>query len=179
MRGLATAGFVILLVPGILLAQIQSDAARGKAVFDSTKGNCLSCHRVNGNGSPVGPDLSEEGIARPVGGPGPGLLGTSAGNVKGLETSILDPDAEIAIANRSVRVTSKDGTTITGRLLNQDNFTVQLIDSQGKLRSFMKSDLRESTVLSKSPMPSYKGKLSDQEVADLVAYLLTLKGAGK
>jgi putative heme-binding domain-containing protein len=179
MRGWAIAGFVVLLVPGVLLGQTPSEAGRGKALFESAKGNCLSCHRVNGNGSPVGPDLSEEGIARPAGGPGPGMQGTSAGNVKGLETSILDPDAEIAIANRSVRVVMKDGTALTGRLLNQDNFTVQLIDAQGKLRSFMKSDLRESAVLTKSQMPSYKGKLSDQEVADLVAYLLTLKGAGK
>ena len=69
--------------------------------------------------------------------------------------------------------------TVTGRLLNQDNFTVQMIDEQGKLRSFIKSELRDSTVLSKSPMPSYKGRLTDQEVSDLVTYLMSLKGAGK
>ena len=96
--------------------------------------------------------------------------------VNPLETSILDPDAEVLPANRFVHVVQKDGTSITGRLLNQDNFTVQLIDPQGKLRSFIKSDLRESTVLTKSQMPSYKGKLNAQEVADLVSYLSSLKG---
>jgi quinoprotein glucose dehydrogenase len=161
------------------LGQTPGDAARGKALFEGSKANCLSCHRVNGNGSKVGPDLSDIGVPRPAGGVGPGLGGTAAGNPKNLEAAMLDPDAEIAIANRSVRVVMKDGTAVTGRLMNQDNFTVQMLDSQGKLRSFIKSDLRESAVLAKSPMPSYKGKLTDQEVADLVAYLVTLKGAGK
>ena len=78
-----------------------------------------------------------------------------------------------------VRVVPKTGSAITGRLLNHDNFTVQLIDPEGKLRSFVKADLREWTVNTKSAMPSYKGKLSDQEVADVVSYLATLKGVAK
>ena len=63
-----------------------------------------------------------------------------------------------------------------GRLLNHDNFTVQFLDPQGKLHSYMKADLKESTVLTKGLMPSYKDRLSPQEVADVVAYLATLKG---
>ena len=105
--------------------------------------------------------------------------GTVGGDPKGLELAILDPDAEIALANRSVRVVTKDGTVITGRLLNQDNFSVQFIDTQSKLRAFMKTDLREFAVLTKSPMPSYKDKLNAQEVADLVSYLISLKGTSK
>jgi hypothetical protein len=76
---------------------------------------------------------------------------------------------------------TKDGATVTGRLLNRDNFTVQLIvtdgdPTQGKLRSFTIAELREFSLLTKSQMPSYKDKLSTQEVADLVSYLLSLKG---
>ncbi len=169
---------LLIFVTASAMAQSPGDAARGKEVFEG-KGNCQSCHRVNGNGSRVGPDLSDIGLPRPAGGVGPGFGGTAAGNPKNLEVALLDPDAEIAISNRTVRVVTKAGATVTGRLLNQDNFTVQMIDEQGKLRSFMKSDLRDSTVIAKSPMPSYKGKLTDQEVSDLVTYLMALRGAGK
>jgi len=71
----------------------------------------------------------------------------------------------------------RDGTVVTGRLLNHDVFTIQLIDAQG-LRSFQKANLKESGFVEKSPMPSYQGKLSAQELADLVSYLVSLKGIG-
>jgi mono/diheme cytochrome c family protein len=51
-----------------------------------------------------------------------------------------------------------------------------LIDDQERLLSLTKADLRELTVLTSSPMPSYRSRLSDEEIADVVAYLLTLKG---
>jgi hypothetical protein len=63
----------------------------------------------------------------------------------------------------------------TGRLLNQDTFTVQILDSTEHLRSFSRTDLREFTILNNSPMPSYKDKLSSQELADIVSYLASLK----
>ncbi len=169
----------------LLLAQTPAgDPARGKAIYEG-KGDCQSCHRVDGVGARLGPDLSDIGVPRRSGrgragkgkqaapAPAPTL------NLEALETSIVDPDAEVAPANRLVRVVMKDGTAITGRLLNHDNFTVQMIDPQGKLRSFVKADLRESTVLTKGLMPSYKDRLSPQEVADVVAYLATLKGPGE
>lgn len=165
----------------LLLAQTSAgDPARGKAIYEG-KGDCQSCHRVDGVGSRLGPDLSEIGVPRRTGrGGGKGKQAAPEPaptlNLTALETSIVDPDAEVAPANRLVRVVMKDGTAITGRLLNHDNFTVQMIDPQGRLRSFVKADLRESTVLTKGLMPSYKDRLSPQEVADVVAYLATLKG---
>lgn len=130
----------------------------------------------------MGPDLSDIGIPRRGGGPSPPIESIAAGNAAAMERKILDPDAEVAPANRFVRVVTKDGTTLTGRLLNRDNFSVQFLEAppgsaQGKLRGFMISDLREVTVLTKSQMPSYQGKLETQEVADVVTYLLTLKGS--
>jgi putative heme-binding domain-containing protein len=162
----------------LLLAQGPSgDPARGKAIYEG-KGDCASCHRINGVGSRLGPDLSEIGVPR--GGRGGGKQGTPAPeptlNLTALETSIVDPDADVAISNRLVRVATKDGKSVTGRLLNHDNFTVQFLDPQGKLHSYMKADLKESIVLTKGLMPSYKDRLSSQEVADVVAYLATLKG---
>jgi hypothetical protein len=78
--------------------------------------------------------------------------------------------------NRSVRAVTKDGKVITGRRLNEDTYAVQLIDEQERLISLEKGDLREYAVLMGSSMPAYKDKLRAGDLADLVAYLLSLKG---
>jgi hypothetical protein len=94
-----------------------------------------------------------------------------------LHRSLLEPDAEITPGNRFFRVVAKDGTSTTGRLLNQDTFTVQLLDIKDeKLKSFTKSNLREYAFVTSSSMPSYKDKLSTQELSDIIAYLASLKG---
>jgi cytochrome c oxidase cbb3-type subunit III len=151
LRTVATAGQT---VTGI------GDATQGKAVFEG-KGACTSCHRVGTNGSRTGPDLSDVGSQR---------------RAVEIEQSVLDPDAEILSQNRSYRVTTKSGETITGRLLNIDTFTVQLLDSKERLLAFPKASLQEWAFIDKSPMPSYRNKLSSKELADLVAYLVSLKG---
>ena len=63
-------------------------------------------------------------------------------------------------ANRYYRVVTKDGQTVTGRLLNEDTFSIQMIDTSEKLRSFKIADLREHAFVTQSPMPSYKDKLT-------------------
>ncbi len=145
---------------GAASASIPGDAARGKAIFEG-KGNCLSCHRVQGRGSRMGPELTDIGALR---------------RAVQLEQSILDPDAEILPQNRFLRVVTKDGTAVTGRLLNQDAWTIQLFDSKEHMVTFQKTGVREYAFIDKSPMPSYKDKLSKQELADLVGYLTSLKG---
>lgn len=139
---------------------LAGDPVRGKALFTG-KGNCLSCHRVGAAGSRLGPDLTDIGTLR---------------QPAGLELSIIDPNAEILQQNRSYRVMTRDGTVVTGRLLNRDTFSVQLLDAKEQIRSFQISGLREHGFLDQSPMPSYNDKLTPQEVADLVSYLGTLKG---
>jgi len=141
-------------------ASIPGDAARGKAIFEG-KGNCLNCHRVQGRGSRIGPELTDIGALR---------------RAVQLEQSILDPDAEILPQNRFLRVVTKDGNTVTGRLLNQDAWTIELFDSKERLVTFQKTNVKEYSFIDKSSMPSYKGKLSTQELADLVGYLTSLKG---
>ena len=136
------------------------DARQGKALFEG-KGQCLTCHSVNGVGSRVGSTLTEIGSFRPT---------------AELQRSLLDPDAEIRPENRSVRAVTRDGATITGRLLNQDTFSLQLVDASERLLSLDKSTLRELAVLKNSTMPSYRDKLSAQELADVVSYLTTLRG---
>ena len=136
-------------------------AARGKEVLEG-KGACLHCHRVKEAGSRLGPDLSDIGAIR---------------RVAELEQSILDPDASVLPQHRFFRLVTRDGTTYTGRILNQDTFTVQIIDAQQRLLSFPRTDVREFSAIAKSPMPSYKEKLSSQELTDLLWYLVSLKGA--
>jgi putative heme-binding domain-containing protein len=136
------------------------DGARGKAIFES-KGGCAGCHRVYGVGSRVGPDLSDIGALR---------------RVAEIELSVLDPNAEVLPQNRYYRVTTKRGETVVGRLLNEDSFSVQLLDTKERLLSFQRTDLREAGFLNESPMPSYREKLSEAERADLITYLASLKG---
>lgn len=141
-------------------AAVRGDAARGKSLFDG-KGECRSCHRVNGVGPRVAPDLSDVGAAR---------------NAAELERKLLDPNALVRAGNRYVEAVTKDGATISGRLLNQDSFSIQLIDSNERLLSLMKSNLRDITFIRTSPMPSYRDKLTADDVTDLVSYLSSLKG---
>jgi putative heme-binding domain-containing protein len=136
------------------------DAARGRAVVEG-KGGCVICHRIGTQGSRVAPDLSDVGAAR------------SAGS---LLRSLTDPTSQMMPINRPVRVVTRDGKTISGRRLNEDTYTVQLIDDQERLVSLVKADLREYTILTVSPMPSYRDRLTEGEIADVVAYLLSLKG---
>ena len=136
------------------------DAARGRAVFDG-KGGCTRCHRVGAAGSGWAPDLSDVGSAR------------SAGSI---QRSLVDPTSQMMPINRPVRITTRNGSTISGRRLNEDTYSLQVMDDGGRLRSLLKADVRGVTVATTSPMPSFKGTLSDAEMADVVAYLLSLKG---
>ena len=163
------------------------DSARGKSLFEG-KGNCLSCHRANGTGSLFGPDLSAIGnppIGRGGGAAVPARGGAPAAapsippvpagpNLAQLQQSIVDPNAVVSTTNRYVQLAMKDGSTVAARLLNQDSFAVQVLDFREKLQSVPRSNIK--SVDFKSPMPSYRDKLSSQELADLLSYLATLKG---
>jgi small nuclear ribonucleoprotein (snRNP)-like protein len=88
----------------------------------------------------------------------------------------MEPDAEILPENRFYRVVTRDGATISGRLLNLDTFEILMLDEKEQLRSFQKSELHEHGFIKGSKMPSYRERLSRQELADVIAYLSTLKG---
>jgi cytochrome c oxidase cbb3-type subunit III len=139
----------------------KGDARRGQTIFEG-KGGCVSCHRVKGNGSLVAPDLSDVGAIR---------------TPEALVQSLIDPSESMTPINRTVRAVLRDGSVISGRRLNEDTYTVQLINTEQRLVSLTKADLREYTILKTSSMPSFKDKLSATELDDLVAYLRTLKGS--
>jgi hypothetical protein len=93
-----------------------------------------------------------------------------------LQRSLVDPTSQMMPINRPVRVVTRDGTIINGRRLNEDTYSLQIIDDHERFHSLVKADVREYTISKASPMPSYKGKLSDEEMADVLAYLLLQKG---
>jgi putative heme-binding domain-containing protein len=135
-------------------------ASRGQALVEG-KGGCLACHRIHARGSRVAPDLTDIGAAR---------------TAEALHRTLVDPSSGMMPINRPVRIVLKDGRTLNGRRLNEDTYTVQLIDEKEQLHSLVKSDLRTYTVETRSTMPSYAGRLTPEELADVIAYLLTLRG---
>jgi len=136
------------------------DAESGKAIYDS-KGACAACHRVAGKGARTAPDLSDVGAIR---------------QPAAIQRSLLEPSRAMLPINRPLRIVTRDGRTIRGRRVNEDTATVQLIDEGERLVSLSKSDIREFELGTASGMPSFAGKLTGEELADLLAYLLSLKG---
>jgi putative heme-binding domain-containing protein len=138
--------------------QAKGDAAKGAQVFKAN--GCARCHTIGEQGGFVGPDLSEVGSRR---------------SLAELESSVLDPDADVAQDYWSLRARTKSGQTITGVRLNEDMTSFQIRDASGRLRSLWKTDLASSELVRNSPMPSFKGKLSARDLEDLVAYLASLR----
>jgi len=132
------------------------DADRGHAVFQA---ECASCHRVNGVGPRTAPDLSDIGAIR-----------TPAT----LQRTLLDPYTALLPINKQVRIVTQEGEQVSGRRLNEDTYSVQIIDSQERLRSFVKSELADYEIL-RTPTHT-PAMISGDQVADIVGYLLTLRG---
>lgn len=147
---------------------LPGDAARGKAVYARLA--CASCHILDGDGMGRGPDLSDVGARH----------GSSF-----LRQSLLDPGAERP--ERSVpyepygypayvvvNAKPRNGPEVAGVRVNEDTFTIQLRDQQGRLHSFAKADLERLVPdPATSLMPSYRDLVKDSDLSDLVAYLMT------
>jgi cytochrome c oxidase cbb3-type subunit III len=151
---------------------LPGDPARGQTVY--ARAGCAACHIVDGEGSGLGPDLSD--------------VGTLRGSAF-LRESLVDPGAarpERPVpyepygypAYVVVRAQPRSGAEVLGMRVNEDTFTIQLRDQQGKLRSFRKAELQ---MLRPEPamslMPSFRTTLKDAEINDLVAYLMMRRDA--
>jgi putative heme-binding domain-containing protein len=139
---------------------LVGDSTRGESLYTG-KGDCDSCHRIRGQGPRAAPDLSNIGAIR-----------TAAQ----LERTLLGTEGGLIPINRPVRLVMPDGSVVNGRRLNEDRYTVQIVDERERLLSIDKAGLREYTVLTASEMPAYGELFSEDELADVMAYLLTLKG---
>jgi len=137
------------------------NVVRGKGLF-AGKGACATCHRVGAEGPRAAPDLSDIGALR-----------TPAA----LQRSLLEPTRAMIPINRPVTVVTTAGKTIRGRRTNEDTFSMQLVDDTGQLVTVVKKDIKTFDAARTSPMPSVAKTMTPDEVADLVAYLLSLRGA--
>ena len=139
---------------------LPGNAEHGKFIYNA-KG-CGGCHVVAGVGSAYGPELTDIGARR---------------NAAFLRESVLDPGASVPEGFVIVHATPRGGGAVTGVRLNEDSFTIQIRDASGKFYSFRKQDLADLRKdFGKSPMPAYRGRLSDSDLDDLVAWLASLRG---
>jgi putative heme-binding domain-containing protein len=154
---------------------VRGDLQQGKAVFFG-KGNCASCHMVNGQGGRLGPDLSRVGASRSLQYLTDSIREPSKDLTEGLQQ--LDALIPAPVVYDTVIVTTRDGQHITGVAKNEDNFSLQLMDVGGEIRLFMKKDLAEVVHERKSLMPAYdESMLSPIELQDLLRYLQSLCGS--
>ncbi|MFN7921718.1 MAG: c-type cytochrome [Bryobacteraceae bacterium] len=138
----------------------KGDASKGAALV-KTHG-CMRCHSRNGEGGFTGPDLGGIGQQR---------------TLAELRRSILDPQAEVSPDYWRIRAATRDGQSIAGIRLNEDTHSIQFLDSTGQLRSVVKSGLAKYELIRTSAMPSFREKLSDADLEDVVAYLIS--GGGR
>ncbi len=139
---------------------VHGDAQAGERLFRTT--GCIGCHQVALEGGNLGPSLTDIGSRR---------------GVSYLRAVLLDPASSLPEDFLQVQAVTSGGKRITGIRLNEDTWSIQLRDLSGHLLSFWKDDLASlEKQPGRSPMPSYRGRLSDQELDHVVAYLVSLRG---
>ena len=129
-----------------MAANIPGDAAKGQRLYRDQ--GCAKCHDL------TAPDLN-----------GIGKFQTAAE----LRKSIVEPQINVDPAYWRMRATTRDGRALAGQRMNEDTYTVQFLDENGKLRSVRKADLAKYEVIQTSPMPLLN--LTDEQIDDLIAYL--------
>ena len=137
--------------------QIPGDPQAGKQIY--AKSGCVGCHRVDGQGSIFGPELTRIGASR---------------SIEYLRESIVKPSADIPEAFQGVSAVLKNGSRVRGLRMNEDTFSLQMRERSQKIRMFDKADLREVVYETQSLMPAYT-KLAAADLDNLVAYLASLR----
>jgi putative heme-binding domain-containing protein len=141
------------------------DPARGKALFHSESGpGCFRCHAIAGVGPKVGPDLRDVGKKYPR---------------AELITSILEPSQRIQDGYRAVNLFLADGDVWTGLVTAEANGTLTLVDASGRARVAAADQVTSRRESKLSAMPGGLAEpFTRQELADLVAWLETLRDGG-
>jgi alcohol dehydrogenase (cytochrome c) len=138
---------------------VAGNAQNGDRIF---RAQCAGCHRVNGVGGRLGPDLSRVGVSR--------ARAAITRRVRGATEDFLE-------GYEPVIITLKNGQTVRGMRKNGDLFSVQIMDGRERIQGYLKSDVREVADGKASAMPVFGAdKLNESDLNDLLAYLGTLKG---
>lgn len=134
---------------------LEGDPQTGREIF--REAGCISCHIVNGTGGFLGPSLDSIAVKKAS---------------EAIRTDVLDPDAELASGFEPVAVETTDGQRVRGVLKNEDTFQVLILNSEGEVKTFERSNLKALTMLTRSMMPAdYEARLSPDKLRDLLAYL--------
>jgi len=144
------------------------NAANGKTLFFGDA-NCSLCHMVAGKGGHTGPDLTSAGISRTV----ESLVESVRDPSQRLAWGLTEPTKEFAQRYETVIVVTPDGKEIKGITLNEDSFSLQMMDTADNIHLFDKNQLRSIKKNGKSLMPVYSTvTLTDKDLNDIIAYLL-------
>lgn len=138
---------------------LPGSVANGQQIFDG-KGNCASCHIVGGAGGRLGPNLSTVAHRR---------------KPEELKKDLTDPDETVEPRWWTMKITRSDGSVVQGLRMNEDTFTLRVMDDQENLWHFSKSEILSSERIETSTMPNATETLTPSEVDDLVAYLFSLR----
>jgi putative heme-binding domain-containing protein len=150
------AAFVRSLTAPAFESPPTGDVTAGQDLFWN-KGKCGGCHRIRGQGGMLGPDLSNIGAQR---------------SIEKIREAIVDPDADGFRGYLSVTASLKDGRKIQGVARNRTNYSLQILDAQGKVHLLQMSEVRDLQYGDHSPMPGdYKQRLSNEEMRNLLAFL--------
>jgi cytochrome c oxidase cbb3-type subunit 3 len=146
------------------------NAANGKKLFYGDA-NCSTCHMLDGKGGRTGPDLTSAGISRTV----ESLVESVRNPSQRLAWGLMEPTKEFAQRYETVTVVTPDGKEVKGVTLNEDSFSLQVMDTAENIHLFEKDKLRSIRKSDKSLMPAYEpATLSDQELDDIITYLLSV-----
>ncbi len=139
---------------------IPGDVTKGKAIYAAQ--DCAACHIINGEGSSLGPDLSDVGLRR---------------SASYLRKELVQPGAAKPDGFMMIYAVPESGDPVEGMRENEDSFSVQIRDADNRFHSFRKAELKTfRKQRGKSLMPSYAQKLDATELDDIVAYLASLQG---
>jgi cytochrome c oxidase cbb3-type subunit 3 len=149
----------------------SGNAARGKELFSGSAA-CATCHMIEGKGGRLGPDLTATGTARSV----DYIVDSIRNPSRRLAQGISEAMKEFSQEYETVTVTDERGQKFQGVVLNEDNFTLQMMDTREQLHLFEKDKLRSLDKSRESLMPRYDEKmLPEKDLQDIVAYLLSVK----
>ena len=156
-------------------AQSVGDAAHGKQLFFGSAA-CSTCHMINGKGGRLGPDLTATGSARAT----DYLVESVRNPSRRLAQGIFETMKEFAQEYETVKVETNDGQKLTGVVVNEDSFTLQMFDTGEHLHLFDKSQLRSFQKSRESLMPAYDQKtLGDKDLQDIIAFMLSVGAESK